>query len=524
VSSVVRFGTAGLRAPMGDGPGQFNAELVARATHGLARYLKERQVPGPVIVGFDARHGSAGFAAEAASVFAAAGFGVMLMPRPLPTPVLAYAVRGAAAGVMVTASHNPATDNGYKVYLADGAQVAPPEDAAIETAIAAAPPGSEIRSATHGLSRSGDTVEATLLASRQARSGRIAVVPETVVESYLKRAVGVLQPDGPRVLRVAYTPLHGVAGETFRRAWAAGGFAPLVEVREQAMPNPDFPTVAFPNPEEPGAQDLAVAAAVRSNADLVLAHDPDGDRCAVMIPAAGGFRALSGDEVGALLAEHLLSTGRIPADGTLATTIVSSPLLERIAEAHDRRCVRTLTGFKWLARVTDLAYAYEEALGYCTDPAGVRDKDGITAALLVAELAACCRAEGTDLQGQLDDLDRRYGAHASAARSLPTTDSGAVADVLARLLADPPSALAGHRVSAVTDLSGPGTGLPPTPGVRLDAGSMSAIVRPSGTEPKLKIYLHAARAAPAGDLARDRAALAAALTAAGTELVARLET
>ncbi len=237
-----------------------------------------------------------------------------------------------------------------------------------------------------------------------------------------------------------------------------------------------------------------------------------------------GFRALSGDEVGALLAEHLLSTGRIPTDGVLATTIVSSPLLERIAAAHGRRCVRTLTGFKWLARVPDLAYAYEEALGYCTDPAGVRDKDGITAALLIAELAAGCRAQGTTLQDRLDDLDRKHGAHASAARSLRTTDTAAVAGVLARLLTDPPSALAGHRVSTVTDLSRPGTGLPPTPGVRLDAGSMSAIVRPSGTEPKLKVYLHAARASPAVDLARDRVALAAALTAAGTELVARLRT
>lgn len=520
-AAPVRFGTAGLRAPMGDGPGQFNADLVARATHGLAAYLTSRQVPGPVVVGFDARHGSAEFAAEVAAVLVGAGRSALVMPRPLPTPVLAFAVRGAAAGVMITASHNPATDNGYKVYLADGAQIAPPEDGLVEAAMADAPPAAQIPRSAVAIGRSEDTVEHTLAASRATGRTRIAVVPEAVIQGYLTRVVGLLQPDGPRALRVAYTPLHGVAGETFRRAWAAAGFEPLVEVRDQAEPHPDFPTVAFPNPEEPGALDLVAAAALRSHADLVLAHDPDGDRCAVMIPGAGEYRRLTGDEVGALLAEHLLARGLIPPDGVLATTIVSSPLLLKIAAAHGRRCVRTLTGFKWLSRTPGLAYAYEEALGYCVDPDAVRDKDGITAALLVAELAARCRAEGTDLQRQLDDLAIRYGVHVSAAHSIRTTDPSAACAALAGLLADPPRTLAGQPVSVVTDLSAPGTGLPPTPGLRLDAGPVSATVRPSGTESKLKIYLHATGEPGRSGLGAERRRLHALLDRSASDLVAR---
>lgn len=520
MSADVRFGTAGLRARMGDGPGEFNADLVARATHGLAAYLTSHQVPGPVVVGFDARHGSAAFAAEVAAVLVGAGRSALVMPRPLPTPVLAFAVRGAAAGVMITASHNPATDNGYKVYLADGAQIAPPEDASVEAGMAQAPPAADIPRSAVTIGRSDDTVEDTLAAGRECGRARIAVIPEAVVQGYLARAVGLLAPGGPRSLKVAYTPLHGVAGETFRRAWAAAGFDPLVEVREQAEPDPDFPTVAFPNPEEPGALDLVTAAATRVGADLVLAHDPDGDRCAVMVPVDGGFRPLSGDEVGALLASHLLERGRIPAGGVLATTIVSSPLLERIAAAHGRRCVRTLTGFKWLARVPDLAYAYEEALGYCTDPTAVRDKDGITAALLVAELAAQCRAEGTPLQDRLDDLARRHGVAVSAPYSIRTTQAGRVE----RILADPPATLAGLPVEHVEDLTSPTADLPPTPGLRLTAGELSAILRPSGTEPKLKLYLHALGDPGPANLSDERSRLAALLETAAAELLTRIGT
>lgn len=484
-----RFGTAGLRAAMGAGPGQFNDDLVARATSGLAAYLTQHQVAGPVVVGFDARHGSASFARTAAAVLRGAGREALVMPRELPTPVLAFAVRhlDAAAGVMITASHNPATDNGYKVYLADGAQIAAPDDAALEAAMAVAP-------------------------ADLPRAEGAGAVPERVVEAYLTRAVSLLVP-GPRALRVTYTPMHGVAGDTFARAWARAGFEPYIEVAEQAAPDPDFPTVAFPNPEEPGALDLAAATAVRSGSGLVLAHDPDGDRCAVMVPAGDGFRMLSGDEVGVLLAEHLLATGSVANDGPLATTIVSSPLLERVAAAHGRRCVRTLTGFKWLARVPGVAYAYEEALGYCVDPAAVRDKDGITAALLLAASAA--RRPLTD---QLDDLARRFGVALSAPQSFRTTDT----EVANRVLADPPETLAGLPVERVEDLTQAATGLPPTPGLRLSAGPISAILRPSGTEPKLKLYLHVLGDPEPTDVAAERSRLTALLTEAAAQLGARV--
>jgi phosphomannomutase len=378
------------------------------------------------------------------------------------------------------------------VYLADGAQIAAPDDAALEAALAAAP-------------------------AVVPRAGGAGVLGEEVVEAYLARAAALL-PDGPRDLRVAYTPLHGVAGDTFRRAWRAAGFQPYLEVPEQAEPDPDFPTVAFPNPEEPGALDLVAAAG--ADADLVLANDPDGDRCAVLIPATPDFpaRALTGDEVGALLADYLLSCGRIPWEGVLATTIVSSPVLERIAAAYGCRCVRTLTGFKWLARVPDVAFAYEEALGYCVDPGAVRDKDGITAALLVAEMTAVEKDRGRTLREHLDAIAHRYGVHLSAPRSIRTTDP----EVLRRLLAAPPSRLGGIAVDRVEDLAAPGTGLPPTPGVRLAAGPLRAIVRPSGTEPKLKLYLHVSGDPAPSDLAAERTRLTALLTGAAEDLVTSL--
>jgi phosphomannomutase len=320
---------------MAAGPNRMNRAVVIRATAGLAAYLTRHQISGPVVVGHDARWFSDVFAADVAAVLRGAGHAVALLPPQLPTPVLAFAVRhlGAAAGVMVTASHNPAADNGYKVYLADGAQLAPPVDAEITTLIAAAPAAVDVPRGT-GATHAG----------------------EEVTQAYLDRAVSLLQP-GSRDTTVVHTALHGVAGAVFRRAWVAVGFPAAVEVAEQAEPDPTFPTVRFPNPEEPGALDLARAAALQVGADLVLAHDPDGDRCAVMVPVMGrpgeivDYRRLTGDEVGVLLAEHLLHTRRIPDDGVLATSIVSSPQLARLADAAGRRCVRTPTGFKHLARV-----------------------------------------------------------------------------------------------------------------------------------------------------------------------------
>jgi phosphomannomutase len=496
----LEFGTAGLRGRLGAGPNRMNRAVVIRAAAGLAAYLRTRQVTdGGVVVGYDARHLSRRFAEDSAAVFAAAGLRARLLPRPLPTPVLAFAVRhlGAAAGVMVTASHNPPGDNGYKVYLGDGRQIAPPADADIAAHIAA--------------------VGAAAAVPRE--EARVETLDDVVGRAYALRAAALVG-EGPRGLRVAYTPLHGVGLDTLLDVLAAAGFAAPIVVREQAEPDPDFPTVAFPNPEEPGALDLVLALAADQDVDLVLANDPDADRCAAAVPTPAGPRRLTGDEVGALLAEHLASTGR--ATGTLATTIVSSTLLEKIAAEHGLGFARTLTGFKWLTRTPDLAYAYEEALGYCVDPGAVCDKDGLTAALLLAELAADCAARGRTLLDRLDDLARRHGVHATGALTVRVEDPAVIAAAMDRLRAEPPANLGGRVVERVDDLRRPTDGLPPTEGVRLVlAGRARVVVRPSGTEPKLKCYLEvvvppepdlvAARGRADADLRRIRQDLAAAL-------------
>jgi phosphomannomutase len=337
--------------------------------------------------------------------------------------------------------------------------------------------------------------------------------------------VGLLEP-GPRAITVVHTALHGVAGEVFRRAWAAAGFPDAVEVAEQAVPDPTFPTVRFPNPEEPGALDLARDRALHVGADLVLAHDPDGDRCAVLVPVpddAGeivDYRRLTGDEVGVLLAAHLLDRGRIPTGGVLATTLVSAGALARLAAAADRPCVLTPTGFKYLARVPNVAYAYEEALGYCADPVAVADKDGITAALLIAEMTALSAERGGRLAERLDELAARIGAHVSTARSVPVTSPAAAAAALHALLDSPPPTLAGDPVQTQNLLHV--AGLPATPGVLLHTGRLRAIVRPSGTEPKLKMYLHAVADPPIPDPTAVRASLATLLDGAAGELQDRI--
>ncbi|HEY2833380.1 MAG TPA: phospho-sugar mutase [Sporichthyaceae bacterium] len=504
VDTDLAFGTAGLRGPMAAGPNRMNRAVVIRATAGLAVYLTQHQVAGPVVIGHDARWYSDVFAADVAAVLRGANRPVLLLPPRLPTPVLAFAVRhlGAAAGVMVTASHNPAADNGYKVYLADGAQLAPPIDAEIAALIAASPAAVDV-----------------------PRDDGAEQLGDEVARAYLDRAVGLLDP-GARGITVVHTALHGVAGEVFHRAWAAAGFPDAVEVAEQAAPDPTFPTVRFPNPEEPGALDLARARALDVEADLVLAHDPDGDRCAVMVPVMGrsgeivDYRRLTGDEVGVLLAEHLLYSRRIPIGGVLATTIVSSGALARLAAAAEQPCVLTPTGFKYLARVPQLAYAYEEALGYCVDPTAVADKDGITAALVIAEMTAQSRDRGVRLAERLDSIAARIGAHVSVARSVPVTSPAAAAAALDALLDSPPRTLAGDPAQAQNLLQF--ADLPPTMGVLLTTERVRAIVRPSGTEPKLKIYLHAVADPPFLDLAAIRASLAALLDGAGEELQERI--
>jgi phosphomannomutase len=464
----LQFGTAGLRGEMGAGPNRMNRSVVIRAAAGLASYLKAQGVgeTGTVVVGYDARHDSDVFAEDTARVMVGAGLRAVLLPRALPTPVLAYAIRhlGCVAGVMVTASHNPPRDNGYKVYLGDGCQIVPPADAEISDAIDAVGALAEVRS--------GDAWE---------RLG------EDVVESYLREVGRLVDPDGPRDLTTVYTPLHGVGGETVTEVLGRAGFAAPHIASAQAEPDPDFPTVAFPNPEEPGAMDLAMRLAAEVGADLVVANDPDADRCAVAVPGPHGWRMLHGDEVGALLGDFLLRSGT---HGVFASSIVSSSLLGVLAASYGQPHEETLTGFKWIGRVPDLAFGYEEALGYCVAPDLVRDKDGVSALLRVVELAARLRSEGRTLLDRLDDLAREHGLHATDQLSVRVPHLGLIEETMTRLRSEPPRSLGGLRVQQVEDLAEGTAALPPTDGLRYRLAERArVVVRPSGTEPKVKCYL-----------------------------------
>ncbi|MCW2903567.1 MAG: Glucose,6-bisphosphate synthase [Streptosporangiaceae bacterium] len=501
----LEFGTAGLRGELGAGPNRMNRVTVMRAAAGLAaRLLRGGTDPAAasVVIGYDARHGSARFAEDTAAVLTGAGLTVSLMPRPLPTPVLAFAVRrlGADAGVMVTASHNPPRDNGYKVYWGDGAQIVPPLDEEISAAIDVVGP-----------------------VDRLPLGKDWTLLDDDIVEDYLDALAGLPLGEA-REVSVAYTPLHGVGRDVLLRAFERAGFPTPAVVAEQGDPDPDFPTVSFPNPEEPGAMDLALALGRSTGADLVVANDPDADRCAVGVSGPDGLRMLTGDEVGALLAEHVLRH-TAGADRLLVTTIVSSSLLGKIAEEHGVRFAESLTGFKWIikagAREDRLVFGYEEALGYSVggqDGPPVHDKDGIGAALTVAALAAEARCGGRTLLDLLDDQARRYGLHATAQLSLRMDDPGRIAAAMGRLRESTPAALGGRTVEVVEDLARGIDGLPPAEGLRLRlAGGARVVVRPSGTEPKLKCYLEvvvpvagtvaAARTAAAADLSGVRAEL-----------------
>ncbi|MEU5181080.1 phospho-sugar mutase [Streptomyces longwoodensis] len=471
-AGTLQFGTAGLRGELGAGPMRMNRSVVIRAAAGLAAYLKANGTPhggagaGLVVIGYDARHKSADFARDTAAVMTGAGLRAAVLPRPLPTPVLAFAIRhlGAVAGVEVTASHNPPRDNGYKVYLGDGSQIVPPADAGIAAEI--------------------DAVAA--LADVPRPDGGWLTLDDSVLEAYLARTDAVLSPGSPRTARTVYTAMHGVGKDVLLAAFARAGFPAPVLVAEQAEPDPLFPTVAFPNPEEPGAMDLAFATAREADPDLVIANDPDADRCAVAVKDGGAWRMLRGDEVGALLGAHLVARG---ARGTFAESIVSSSLLGRIAGKAGLPFEETLTGFKWIARVDGLRYGYEEALGYCVDPEGVRDKDGITAALLVTELASALKAEGRTLVDLLDDLAVEHGLHATDQLSVRVEDLSVIADAMRRLREHPPTELAGLPVTRAEDLERGTETLPPTDGLRYTLDGARVVVRPSGTEPKLKCYL-----------------------------------
>ncbi|MGW3949897.1 phospho-sugar mutase [Streptomyces sp. NPDC004752] len=477
-SGTLQFGTAGLRGELGAGPQRMNRAVVIRAAAGLAAFLKKHgRADGLVVIGYDARHKSADFARDTAAVMTGAGLRAAVLPRPLPTPVLAFAVRhlGAVAGVEVTASHNPPRDNGYKVYLGwgypgtesgAGAQIVPPADEEIAAEI--------------------DAIVS--LDDVPRPDGGWEILDDSVLDAYLARTDAVLADGSPRTARTVYTALHGVGKDVLLAAFARAGFPAPVLVAEQAEPDPDFPTVAFPNPEEPGAMDLAFARARASEPDLVIANDPDADRLAVAVRDGGAWRMLRGDEVGALLAAHLVRRG---ATGTFAESVVSSALLGRIADRAGLPYAQTLTGFKWIARVDGLRYGYEEALGYCVDPQGVRDKDGITAALLVTELASELKERGRTLPDLLDDLAVEHGLHATDQLSVRVRDLSVIADAMRRLREHPPAELAGLAVTRAEDLAHGSDRLPPTDGLRYTLDGARVVVRPSGTEPKLKCYLEA---------------------------------
>ena len=476
-AGMLQFGTAGLRGELGAGPNRMNRVVVIRAAAGLAAYLVERgHLDEPVVIGYDARTNSDVFARDTAEVMAGAGLRPLVLPRPLPTPVLAFAIRhlGACAGVMVTASHNPPRDNGYKVYLGDGSQITPPADADIAAAIAAVGPLASV-----------------------PRGERFETLDDSVLDAYLARAAGVVAADSPRDLRVVSTALHGVGGAVLASAFALAGFAVPTAVGQQQEPDPTFHTVAFPNPEEPGAIDLALALAREVGADLVIANDPDADRCAAAAPIGpdGAWRMLRGDEVGALLGSAIaerVGAGEFgaPGEAIFATTIVSSSLLGKIAAGHGIQYRETLTGFKWLSKIDHLTFAYEEALGYCVDPGGVRDKDGISAALVIAELAARLKAAGRSVGDELERLAGVYGRHSTDQVSVRVTDLALIPRMMAALRTSPPESLAGLSVDRIDDLSEGSAELPPTDGLRLTlAGGTRVVIRPSGTEPKLKCYL-----------------------------------
>jgi phosphomannomutase len=497
--SRLTFGTAGLRGPMRDGPGGMNLDTVTRATWALAKVLRDRCLGGStVVVGRDARHQSDDFALATAEVLAAEGFSVVLLPDAAPTPVLAFAVRHlrAAAGVQITASHNPPSDNGYKVYLDGGLQIVPPSDREIEAAMRIAP----------------------------ADVTRAEVTPANtdLIVDYVCRAAEVRRGTGD--VRVALTPMHGVGGEPALLALREAGFTDVHVVAEQYSPDADFPTVAFPNPEEAGATDLLLALAAEVGADVAIALDPDADRCAVGIPTASGWRMLSGDETGWLLGDYILSQtepGDVMSSSVVASTVVSSRMLAAIAAGHGAQHVETLTGFKWLARAdaglagSTLVYAYEEAIGHCVDPAAVRDKDGISAAVLACDLVAVLRNDGRTPSDALDALALRHGVHTTSAVSVP-----ADAALMKRLRTSPSARLGGEPVQ-VTDLLAR-SGHQRTDALIYEGDSIRVAIRPSGTEPKVKAYLEI-RLRPRDDVTAAREAAAQRLDDLRTDVVGLLQ-
>jgi len=473
-NGFLQFGTAGLRGPIRPGPSGMNRAVVGRAAAGIAAYMKERNLTS-VVIGRDARYGSEDFTFETAEIMSGAGMKVYVLPRPLPTPVLAFATNELKCdvGIMVTASHNPPQDNGYKVYLGGtvdgihyrGSQIVSPTDEAIATKIDAV---SSLKS--------------------EPRGKVWEVLGEEIVDKYVNRTASLAGTPGS--LQIVYTAMHGVGTETIQRVFQKAGFQSPVLVQVQAAPDPDFPTVAFPNPEEPGAIDLALETARSFDAHLVIANDPDADRCAAaVIDPVTGWRMLRGDELGAIFAE---SIARKIDSGIFANSIVSSSIVKKIADHYNLQFKETLTGFKWLAKIENLTFGYEEALGYSVDSVTVNDKDGISAAITLAQIATDLAAEGKTLLVLLDEIWARHGFHATEQISIRLSDLSKVGVILGGLRSNPPTEIAGRSVTSIDDLAKPTDGLPPTDGIRiwLDGG-VRIIIRPSGTEAKMKCYIEA---------------------------------
>lgn len=478
MNGPLEFGTAGLRGEIGPGESRMNLAVVIRATAGLAAYLKTQTEREPrVVIGCDARHGSVDFARAAARVVSAAGCRALALPLSHPTPLTSFAVRAldADAGIMITASHNPAKDNGYKVYLGgsvvtdagQGAQIVPPHDAGIAAAIAAAAPADEV----------------------PQDEERIEQVDPR--DDYVAAAAALATGEHRGDLKITLTAMHGVGGALTERVLKEAGFTQVSLVAEQAAPDPDFPTVSFPNPEEPGALDLAMAHAREHGSDLIIAVDPDADRCALAIPdegSASGWRQLTGDETGSILGEFLAE--RAPKGGVFANSIVSSRQLERIAAAHGLDYRHTLTGFKWIARTPGIVFGYEEAIGFCPDPEHARDKDGISTSVVAASLFAELKAQGRTGQDELERMARAYGCYVTMPLTFRVENLGLIAEGMDRLRENPPAQLAGSPVVSVVDMSQGWDGLPGTNAIMVTTEVNDRVIaRPSGTEPKLKCYL-----------------------------------
>jgi phosphomannomutase len=471
-NGFLQFGTAGLRGPVRPGPSGMNRAVVAQTSAGIVAYMKTHGLAS-VVIGRDARHGSKEFAIESAKIFSGAGMKVFVLSHPLPTPVLAFATNelNCDVGIMITASHNPSQDNGFKVYLGGvvdsiiyrGSQITSPTDSFIAHEI------SMVKSIKN-----------------LPRADGWSVVDDQVVEKYISRTVRLAK--NPGRLKIVYTAMHGVGTETLLAVFKKAGFDAPILVDAQAQPNPDFPTVAFPNPEEPGAMDLAIETAQKSQADLVIANDPDADRCAVAVHGPKvGWRILSGDELGAVFA-FVISEGS--SSGVFANSIVSSSIVKKIAEKNSIKFQETLTGFKWISKIDNLTFGYEEALGYCVDPQTVNDKDGISAAIYISQIATDLARDGRTILDLLEDIWHVHGYHATEQISIRVKEITEINTVLTTLRTNPPNQIGGRLVTLLEDLSIPSDGLPPTNGLRIWLeGSVRIIIRPSGTEAKLKCYI-----------------------------------